>query len=219
MIYEDNYLIAVNKPPRAASVPAENIPLQQTVLGLVQRQFKEKQITPYLLHRLDFQTSGVLLFGKHERDRQALENIFRQPDTRKKYIALVKGVPRGSVITKKLPGRSTSEKIPAQTNYKILKVLNKPGAPLCALVETEIKTGRRHQIRQHFAAIGHPVILDSKYGDFHFNRKFRLTFRLGRLFLHASTASFYHPMLKKITTVEAPLPPDLQIALKRLNSI
>lgn len=89
--------------------------------------------------------------------------------------------------------------------------------PVCALVEVEIQTGRKHQIRQHFSTIGHPIVLDSQYGDLHFNRKFRILYRLGRQFLHAAKLSFMHPMLKKEIVIEAPLPMDLQSTLKKMQ--
>lgn len=213
ILYEDSHLLAINKPPRLASVPAENIPLSQTALGKIQHQFKERGIKPYILHRLDYQTSGVLLFGKHGRDRSELETIFQHPGTRKKYLALVKGVPKGKMIMHQLETRVSKEKISAKTSYKILKVFRRP---ICSLVEAEITTGRKHQIRKHFAAIGHPIVLDHNYGDPYFNRKFRLTFRLGRLFLHAVSFIFLHPFLKKPIEIHAPLALDLASVLRKL---
>ncbi|MBI2639103.1 RluA family pseudouridine synthase [Candidatus Peregrinibacteria bacterium] len=214
ILYEDPHLFAMQKPPRMACVPASHIPIQETVLGKIQWMFAKKGIQPYLLHRLDAQTSGVLLFGKHAKDREALEGIFRSPETHKKYTALVKGVPHGRMITVPLPARASKEKIPAQTDFRILEIFP---VPPCALVEAEIKTGRKHQIRQHFAGIGCPIILDSRYGDERFNRRFRIAFRLGRQFLHAKSIAFSHPMLKKQIFIEAPLPPDLQSVLKKLR--
>ncbi len=197
-----------------ACVPASHIAIQETVLGKIQHRFLKEETRPYLLHRLDAETSGILMFGKNERDREALENIFRDPKTQKKYLALVQGVPRGHVIAKPLPARASKEIIPAQTNFKILETFP---VPPCALVEAEIKTGRKHQIRRHFAAIGHPVILDHRYGDLRFNRRFRIAFRIGRQFLHATFLSFIHPLLKKTVQITAPLPPDLQSVLKKLR--
>ncbi|MBI5413815.1 RluA family pseudouridine synthase [Candidatus Peregrinibacteria bacterium] len=216
ILYEDPYLLAINKPPRVASVPGSNLALQETVMGKIQLQLRGRDFVPYLIHRLDLETSGVLLFGKHEKDRRALEQIFRHPETRKKYVALVRGFPTGKVIAKKLKARESDEMIDSQTNYKVLDVFKAP-APLCALVEAEIKTGRKHQIRQHFAMVGHPIIMDSRYGDFHFNRKFRIKYHLGRQFLHAASISFHHPLLKKQIHIEAPLAPDLKVILKRLS--
>lgn len=216
IIYEDDYLLAVNKPPRVASVPAKEIMLQQTVLGKIQRLFENQTWKPYLLHRLDYQTSGVLLFGKQERNRVSLTGILRHQETRKKYAALVKGIPEGRIITKPLQARGSVEKIPARTDYKILKVFRLPGF-ICSLVNIEMRTGRKHQIRKHFSLIGHPVVLDATYGDFRFNRKFRMTFRLGRQFLHCSEVSFLHPMTNALTKIIAPIPPDLKVVLKRLG--
>lgn len=214
ILYQDPHLFALQKPPRMACVPASHIPIQETVLGKMQGRLAKQGIRPYLLHRLDAQTSGVLLFGKYEKDRETLEGIFRNPKTQKKYIALVKEIPRGRSVTTPLQARASKEKIPAQTNFRIIETFP---VPPCALVEAEIKTGRKHQIRQHFAGIGCPVILDSRYGDARFNRRFRIAFRLGRQFLHAKSISFFHPILKKPVFVEAPLPPDLQSVLKKLR--
>lgn len=216
IIYEDDHLLAIGKPPRVASVPAEDIPIYETALGKAQREFDSKGIKPYVLHRLDYETSGILLFGKFPRDREALEGIWKHPETKKKYIALVKGKPRGNKIMLPLASRKSGAKIPAETHFRILKVF--PGKPFpLALVEAEIKTGRHHQIRQHFSKIGCPVLLDSKYGDQKLNRAFRQNFRLGRLFLHAVSIEFLHPFLKKSVRIEAPLPPDLQSVLKKLS--
>ena len=216
ILYEDDYLFAINKPARVASVPAEGINLPATILGKVQRKFEGQGFTPYLLHRLDMDTSGVLLFGKHERDREALESIFRHDETTKKYVALVKGVPSGKIITKPLDARHSDRKVFAQTSYKVLQVFKHAG-PLCALVEAEIKMGRKHQIRQHFAMIGHPILLDRRYGDEKLNRKFRIHFRLGRQFLHAAQITFLHPILRTHMKIEAPLTKDLQSVIKKLH--
>lgn len=214
-----------------ASVPGGEIPLSQSALGKLGWQLEktgappdgqlkgnteQARIKPYPLHRLDYETSGVLLFGKFPRDREALEGIFQHPSTRKKYVALVKGAPQGSEINIPLPARESGEKIPAKTTFRITKIFRGKPFPL-ALVEAEIETGRKHQIRQHFAKIGHPVLLDQKYGDARLNRMFRLNFRLGRLFLHAASLQFHHPLLKKTVLIEAPMAPDLKVVLKRLG--
>lgn len=217
IIYEDDYLIAINKPPRMASVPADNYPLHQTALGVLQRQLENTDATPYPLHRLDLDTSGAMLFGKHEKDRRILENIFHHPDTHKKYIALVKGVPHGKTIMKKLPSRTTGEEVYSRTDYKIMRTFRILGGPLLAQVEAEIATGRKHQIRLHFASVGHPIILDSRYGDIDFNRKFRIRYHLSRQALHAASLGIFHPILKKHVVIEAPLAPDLKSIIKKLT--
>lgn len=182
----------------------------------MQREFEDADFKPYLLHRLDYPTTGVLLFGKYERDREKLENIFRDPRTKKLYVALLKGVPKGRVIKHPLRARNSRELVPAETQFTVRKTIHVLGVP-CALVDAEIKTGRKHQIRQHFANVHCPVVMDDEYGDQRFNRKFRLTFRLGRLFLHSAHTDFFHPMLEKMIHIEAPLWPDLVLTLKRIE--
>ncbi len=220
LIYEDDYLFAVNKPAKVASVPSEGIEERHTMQGMIQKQFEDKgaDFKPYLLHRIDMQTSGLLLFGKHERDREQLEAILRQKDAQKKYVTLLKGIPHGSVITAKLQARTTNLKVFAQTLYKVIRVYKLPALRgVVSLVEAQIRTGRKHQIRQHFAGIKCPVVMDEVYGDFHFNRVFRTTYRLGRQFLHSKSLTFMHPFLNKTMTIEAPLPKDLEIVLDKMS--
>lgn len=219
VLYEDDFLLAVNKPPYIACVPGESISSEKSLLGQVQRFFAGKNFKPYLLHRLDRETSGVILFGKHERDRSALEGIFRHPDTKKIYVALVKGVPRGHVIFAKLRARHSDTQIPAETHFKVLEIFlpcRRTCGEACAFTEVIIKTGRKHQIRQHFCGIGHPVILDREYGDYKFNRRFHSFYGLSRQFLHAARISFLHPLMGKRMEIEAPLPPDLFACVKKI---
>lgn len=217
IVYEDEYMFAVNKPARVASVPSEGIPLHRTMLGITQEflQARGDEAVPYLLHRIDMQTSGLLMFGKHEKDRELLEGILTQKTTHKKYTALVKGIPRGTVITAKLKARTSDAKIFAQTKYKVIRVYKVLNTAV-SLIEAQIMTGRKHQIRQHFANIKCPVVLDGEYGDFGFNRRFRLAFRLGRQFLHASSLDFIHPFLEKEVEIIAPLSTNLQSILDKL---
>lgn len=218
IIYEDEWMFAINKPARIASVPSEGIPIERSMLGIVQKFCHERGDVdkPYLLHRIDMQTSGVLMFGKHEKDRVDLEDILTERDTQKKYIALVKGLPKGTVITANLKARTSNVKIFAQTQYRVIRVYKVLGT-VVSLVEAQIKTGRKHQIRQHFADIKCPVVDDPVYGDFAFNRRFRVAYRLGRQFLHAGSVTFIHPMTKVVTKIVAPLPMDLESILEKIS--
>lgn len=218
ILYEDDFIIAVNKPPRVVSVPAKDIPLEKTVLGMVQGQFDDLDFMPYLLHRLDYATTGVLLFGKYERDREKLEGIFRDEGTQKKYVTLLRGVPKGRVVKHQLEARHSDNMVDAETHFVVQKIFHILRSP-CALVEAKILTGRKHQIRQHFAHIGCGVIMDDMYGNKNFNRKFRLTYRLGRMFLHAKSIEFFHPLLERTSKIEAPLWPDLVLTLKRIETV
>ncbi len=210
IIYEDDHMFAVDKPAGLISVPGPNIPEHKTVQGIVRRQLAEagKDYKSYLLNRLDRETSGIMLFGKYPRDREALEGIFKhqvsEPSAgaEKTYLALVKGTPRfpQSTINFFLESRGKKEKIPAVTHYRILKQLG-----ILSMLEVKIETGRKHQIRKHLAAIGNPLVLDREYGDKKFNEKYRrLTKDKGRYFLHAWRFRFHHPFLNKMVEIEAP---------------
>ncbi len=215
IIYEDEALLVVNKPARVVSVPDPNNPLEQSALGLMQNQTQDKGFKPYILHRLDAQTSGVLLFGKYPKYRNQLESILSAPTTVKKYVALLKGIPRGGEIANPLKSRQTGDLIPSKTLFRVLRHFDLFGVP-CSIVEAEIKSGRRHQIRQHFAQIGCPVVMDPLYGDKKFNRRFRIEFHFSRLFLHSKSIRFIHPITKKEILIEAPFPPDMMSFSKKV---
>lgn len=212
ILYEDDYLVAVNKPPGLASVPAAKIPEKNTIMGQVQELYQDKGLRPYILHRLDREASGVVLFGKFPRNRTQLEAIFESPNTKKIYFALVKGTPRpNGVITFPLEARHRDKNVPAKTTYKILKRFRD-----CCLVEAEIQTGRHHQIRKHFAKIGHPLVNDFDHGDKNFNRKFQQKYGTHFMFLHAQKFGFQHPATEKMILVEAHLPKPFEKILMSL---
>lgn len=232
LLYEDEYMFAVNKPPRVMSVPADH-PIRagsralphKSVLEIIQDRYKEKGYKPYLLHRLDMNTSGVMLFGKHEEDREVLEEIFKDDRTKKVYLALLRGVPDSGVIKHGLDdrykgekGENENDKVSAHTEFKVFKTFRIFDKENCALASAEITTGRKHQIRQHFAHIGFPVVMDEQYGDKKWNRRFRLKFWLGRQFLHSERIEFFHPILKKTVTIQVEMSADLQQTLQRIRS-
>jgi RluA family pseudouridine synthase len=221
IIYQDNSLIAANKPARLASVTAINISFGQTLFGRVQREItnamNEKAPTIYPLHRLDYATSGVVLFGKNPKERFLLENIHQRNETKKIYLALTKGCPPAKgAINFPIPARHSNVLVDAHTEYQVIIQSRKEN---CSLIKIKITTGRKHQIRRHFARLGFPIVLDDEYGNKKFNRQFRLKFRLGRHFLHAWKISFKHPITEKYVQIVAPLAPDLAIIIKRLNMI
>lgn len=219
IIYQDDSIIIANKPARLASVPAPNITLGQTLFGRVQREItntmNDKICSVYPLHRLDYATSSIVLFGKNSKERTLLENIHRHSGTIKIYLALVEGCPPAKgEINFPIPARYQKILINAHTEYRVLA---QDKEKLCSLVEIKITTGRRHQIRRHFAMIKFPIVLDDEYGNRKFNQRFRRKFRLGRHFLHAWKIAFIHPITGKHIQLTAPLAPDLTVILKRLN--
>lgn len=206
VLYEDDYLLAVNKPAGVVSVPAPHVPEYKTLQGhLREWAFREKKdYKPYLLNRLDQDTSGVILIGKHPRDREALESIFQHAMTSKTYLAQVKWVPKQAegVITFPLEARTSPKKVPAVTHYKLIK---KNGNS--SLLEVRIETGRKHQIRKHLSMIGHPLILDREYGDKTFNNAWqKLKKGKGKFYLHSWKTKFLHPLLRTEIEVVAEPP-------------
>lgn len=213
LLYEDDYLLAVNKPTGLLTVPATNIPVEKTVLGIIQMMFASRGVKPYVLHRLDRGTSGILLFGKFPRDRQLLEEIFKGQKTQKRYWALVQGhlKDREGIIRGKIQARHSPTLVESESHYRVIRKF-----PPCSLLEVEISTGRKHQIRKHLASIGHPVVLDPLYGDHRFNKKFRAIFGFQRIALHAESISFIHPFTKKPLEIRAPLPKELTLLMEKL---
>lgn len=193
ILFEDDHILAVNKPIGLASVPAPQIPEHRTLQGQVRNWALRdgKDYKPYPLHRLDRQTSGVTLFGKYPRDREHLQNMFKETSTQKTYLALVKWIPkeREGTITFPLAARTTNKKVPAITHYRTIKLLDN-----VSLLEVTIETGRKHQIRQHLAMIGNPLLLDRDYGDRHFDNDYQRKHKgRGKFFLHAWKFSCVHP--------------------------
>ncbi len=210
LLYEDEHLLAFEKPANMASVPADRIPDAKTLQGYAKMWAlnEKKDYKPYILHRLDKPTSGILLFGKYPRDREALEAILKDPRTKKEYLALVKWIPKQNEGTVRIPlqARSIDKKVPALTHYTVLKKMAN-----VSLLSVRIETGRKHQIRQHMAMIGHPLVLDLDYGDRLFNNNYQRKLKgKGKFFLHSWKLSFFHPFKKEMVELSASTPVDLQ---------
>ena len=208
ILYADEYLLIVNKLAGELVVAAGGggkLPLydflHQNYPGL------------RVVHRLDFGTSGVLVFAKNaEVLRVIREGKFS--GWKKRYRMIVAGHmnERSGTIKKALPARTKHELVDAVTHFKVLRTF-----PLASYVETEIETGRKHQIRQHLASIGHPLVLDPLYSDPRKDRAFKRAFKFRRFFLHAFSLDLPHPVTGKLLHVEAPLPPSFQEVLKKLE--
>lgn len=241
IIYEDSDIVAVNKPAGLLVHGAmgtsqktltdwmiENVPEVKNIGD-------EPEIRPGIVHRLDRETSGVLLAVKNQKTFEYLKNLFQKRKIKKKYIALVAGdipLPSGKRNVIDLPiGRSAKDfrkrasgaklagKIrEALTEYEVLERF--PG-PACrqagyTLVAAYPKTGRTHQIRVHFKAIGHPIVCDKLYGFKKADMEARCPFGLKRHFLHAAAIDFVLPSGARIK-LEADLPDDLKSALEMLR--
>lgn len=211
-IYQDDSLLVIDKPAGIAVHEGKSVRKQDSVLGMLEANYRGTDIRPQLVHRLDKDTSGLLLIAKNSATAKELESRFQHGDVEKEYFCLVKGrlpLHEGN-IDFPLPGRQ-GKPVPASTRYRVSRQFSD-----ATLVRVKIDTGRLHQIRLHFATLGYPVIMDEQHGDFAFNRRFRKQFGLKRQFLHAEKLTLRHAGILKQWT--APLPKDLTEVLKRLSS-
>lgn len=200
ILYEDEDILAVNKPSGIATHPAAGTK-SGTLGNYVTNYYLENGYTiPFRpVSRLDKDTSGVILIAKHKFAHHALSEQMKQNCFQKKYLALVSPVPLQPSGEINLPIARESEnsmlrvcRSDGKSAHTIYRVIGK--AESFALLEAEPKTGRTHQIRVHLKAIGHPIIGDVLYG----------TIPAERLYLHSYSTSFFHPVTGKEMTIQAP---------------
>lgn len=232
ILYQDEHLIAINKPEgwlvhRSWLACDEKFFILQTLRNQIGQHV-------FPVHRLDRPTSGVLLFALSSEIAHKTALQFEAGAIEKTYQAIVRGfiLNAGEIdyplklemdkIANKFTYQSDSkeEKIQqAHTFYRPLAHFELPIAsdrhPTCrySFIELTPKTGRKHQLRRHLKHIFHPIIGDSKYGDLKQNRIFCEHFEYKRLFLHALSLKFIHPVLSKSIYIEAPLPEAWQAIL------
>ncbi len=226
IVYEDKDLLVVNKPPFMAVHPTDHgAHVAGTLVNALLHHCKDLSgiggvRRPGLVHRLDKDTSGLMVVAKNDETHRALSKQFEAREVTKKYITLLKGhlkPQEGSVEAPLQKGRDQKIHISrlgkakyALTHYKVKEYVGD-----YSLVEVQIVTGRTHQIRVHFAAIGHPVAGDKEYGDADVNGELAVL-GLNRQFLHAAHLEFKHPKKGKTMKLEAPVPTDLKAVLKKL---
>lgn len=206
IVFEDAYFAMIDKP--AGLVCEEKI--FQKALG---RPW-------HLVHRLDKETSGLLLVAKTEKAKEAAIALFSQRKIQKIYLALVDGKmeekegiidnclgKKGQYQGQTLYGEVKDGGLRAITHFRCLQRSKEASLLLC-----DLKTGRTHQIRVHFAEKGHPLLGDSQYAQ----RSFRCSYRAKRHLLHSSKLSFIHPFTHKKIEMEAPAPSDFEEAVRVL---
>lgn len=166
-----------------------------------------------VLHRIDFQTSGIVVFAKTAQAGEFVRQA--KGDWEKTYVALVAGrvEPKTGTIDRPLQARTVDTRVPAVTHYRVLRHF-----PSASYVEARIETGRKHQIRQHFALIGHPLLWDPLYGSGKIDAPFSQAMPYRRFFLHSSRLTLTHPVTKERMTVVSPLPAAFEQALARLDA-
>lgn len=216
--YDD--FVIVDKSPNLPVHEAPNAAKSETLIHKLEEYYAKQEVVPFLVHRLDASTSGCLLVGKNEDKREELEGLFISDENDggklkviKTYIALVKGIPQKKIgfIDTKLKGRGKT-KVSAHTDYELITSFKQHNV---SLLLVKIKTGRLHQIRQHLSMIRLPIVMDDKYGDQEFNRRFMRKTKLKRQFLHSFSLEFELDGEK--IYAECKMPFDLEGTLKKLK--
>ncbi|ABV33231.1 MULTISPECIES: RluA family pseudouridine synthase [Pseudothermotoga] len=206
ILYEDDNLLILNKKAGITIHPSEKTRSTTLIQGLHFYGAK-KGFKPHLVHRLDRDTSGVLVIAKNVKTARTLSHMFRNRLVKKEYITLVSGKIFGDgFIDKPLDGSE------ALTEYKVLENFRDT-----SLLRVILHTGRTHQIRKHFALIGNPVVGDILYGDKKVNELFKKKHNLRRQFLHCIRISFTNPSEPGVISIKAPLPDDLERVIKGLK--
>ena len=214
VVFSDDHLAVIDKPAGVVVHPAPGVH-EPTLVDLLGDLLGGGEIErPGIVHRIDKDTSGLMLVARDEEAHRRLSVMIKAHDVERHYLALIEGTPRSRSGTIDAPlgrdhraperravrGRGAR---PARTHFEVREAL-----PADTLVDVRLETGRTHQIRAHFAAIGHPVAGDSRYG--HAGRH-----GLERQFLHSALIAFVHPFSGERLSFESELPADLAAALAR----
>ncbi|MFC2044477.1 RluA family pseudouridine synthase [Chloroflexota bacterium] len=219
VIYEDNDLLVIDKPPGLTVHPAPGHP-SHTLINAILYHFPPlaaigDSLRPGIVHRLDKDTSGLILIAKHNIAQLNLINQFKSHSVVKVYLALIKGhlSPQDGLIEaaigrdlhnrKRMAVVADTRGMKARTRYHVIKYIND-----YSLLEVKPETGRTHQIRVHLSAIGYPVVGDTVYGI--------KSAHLSRQFLHAIRLGFTLPSTGEYAEFTSELPPDLVQALKHI---
>lgn len=221
VIYEDDDIIVVNKPKGMVVHPANGNP-DGTLVNAVMNICKDSlsgiggEIRPGIVHRLDKDTSGLLIIAKNDKAHINLSEQIKNRKIIKKYIALVRGVVKENVATIDMPiGRSNKDRKKmavkkdgknAITHFEVMKRYNG-----FTLLDIKIDTGRTHQIRVHLAEIGYPVVGDEVYSNG------KNPFGVKGQMLHAKSLEFKHPITGEVLKLEAPLPEYFEVILNELE--
>jgi len=225
VVFEDEHLLAVDKPAGVAAHGGSGVSS-----GAIERIRAARPNQPFieLAHRLDRDTSGLLLLCKSRRALLQLHAALRQGQIDKHYLALVAGrwvndrqhvklaLSRGGATA---GGKVRVDPLGGSSSHTIFELREKLAR--FSLVDAELRTGRTHQIRVHLAHLGFPIVGDDKYGDFELNhRAARGEFgaRLARMFLHAGRLQLRHPVSGEPMSFTSPLPPECEAFLQALRS-
>ncbi len=212
-VFEDDAMLVIDKPAGTAVHGGSGISF-----GVIERLRANRDGVRFLelAHRLDKETSGLLMVAKKRSALTALHSALREGRVRKEYLALVKGAWRGGrrvvdmPLRKYLTGEGERRVSVDRAEGKVSRTVFEPEQAVgpFTLVRATLETGRTHQIRVHAAHLGHPLLGDDKYGDFELNKALAKR-GLKRMFLHAATIAFDQPLTGERVELEAPLPAEL----------
>lgn len=237
IIFENENFIAVNKPSGLLTIPDRHNETLNSLYKILQQQYEKI----FIVHRLDKETSGIILFAKDEKTHKYLSQLFEQRNLEKYYLGIVQGtlqsLPGGGQVNKGI----IEEPIAEHPVHKGMMAINKKGKPsiteyevleehgIYSLVQFQIHTGRTHQIRVHMKHLGHPIACDELYGDARtillssFKKKFKLSRHneeerplLSRLALHSYILKFKDQNNKELH-LKAELPKDMRALLQQLK--
>ncbi len=202
VIYEDDWLLVVDKPSGLLTIPTPKNE-RRTLTSILNDELQSKGVSYRLhpCHRLDRETSGLIIYAKGKSVQKKMMALFKGKEIKKTYLAFVRGILREVCAEIKFP----IEGMNALTKYRLVKKMG----GFC-LVKAYPSTGRTNQIRIHFKAIGHPILGETKYA---FRRDF--TVKAKRLCLHAEELELTHPVTKRLIRLHADLPPDMKGLLEK----
>ncbi len=224
IIYEDESILAINKPAKINVHPGDHKTTEVSIIQLAQDYFWNKYRTPIfspsLVHRIDRDTTGILLIAKDRHSLNFLLDELQAHHMEKKYLAIVLGSLNGKDTIRspllRIENAKNESKVridplgqKAVTHYESLGIWEN-----LSLIRAVLETGRMHQIRVHLSAIGHPILGDSAYGKKSINREFELKNEVHRQMLHARELCFIHPETRKKIILKAPIPDDMKYIIK-----
>lgn len=226
IVYEDDYLLVVDKPAGVAVHFGQGRRSGTLVDALTEKyprlSLLEPRDRPGVVHRIDMDTSGLLLVALTKDVTDRLSSAIRERRVTRRYVALVDGVPeRSAAIVEGPIGRDQTDPTrraidpygrPARTRYAVVRSYGKDGRRV-SLLHVKLETGRMHQIRVHLRGIGHPVI-----GDHTYNGR-RTVMGLQRQFLHACQLEFQHPVTNERMSFDSDLPCELKVFLNGLTAM
>ena len=224
ILFEDEHLLAIDKPAGVAVHGGSGVSF-----GVIEQLRRARPTAKFLelVHRLDKETSGVLLLAKKRSALTHLQDQFRERDTGKIYAALVSGAWPAKLKVVDLPLLKTLDAA-GERHVRVVEAGNADARRSISLVrvarswdgfsllDVTLKTGRTHQIRVHLSHHGHPIVGDPKYGDFALNKSLARGQRFGRMFLHARQLAFDHPADGHRVTLDSPLPAECRAFLETL---